>query len=115
MTNEELWEALVDFMKGANESFATIDRRLDTLSARVGLLQPGQGNMVPCPACQDGLVFTPGDADDPASHDYCELCGGRGEVPDGVAAYVRKLLSGSFLDFLYPHSAAAQSAKGEGK
>ena len=91
MTNEELWEALVDFMSGANARFATINRRLDALSARADLLQPRQRDMVECPACHDGLAFTPGDADDPASHDRCELCGGRGEVPEGVAAYAGRM------------------------
>ena len=73
------------------ERHAILNERLDTLSARLDVLQPHEDKLVPCPACTEGLVFTPGDADDPPSHDHCELCGGLGEVPEGVAAYVGRL------------------------
>ena len=82
-------EAGTQTMTIHQERHEVLNDRLDTFSARLNLLPPLE--MVPCPACQDGLVFTPGDADDPPSHDRCELCRGWGEVPEGVAAYVGRL------------------------
>lgn len=74
-----------------NKVIIAHSERLDTLCARIDLLQPRRKDMVACPACQEGLVFTPGDADDPPSHDRCQLCEGTAEVSEGVAAYVGRL------------------------
>jgi len=52
MTTEELWVALVDSMKGANDRFAALEARLDALSARLDLIRgkdPEPG--MPCFMC----------------------------------------------------------------
>jgi len=67
-----------------------MEEQVATLVARQ-LGSERKADMVPCPACTEGLVFTAGNADDPPSHDRCELCGGAAEVREGVAAYVGKL------------------------